>query len=188
MTITSTLSSPSPISPAVISIGFPAAEGAPQSSRGRRRCQVHSVNPSYLRLPIQLPTSCPPSVPLRAESSTEWKPLQMHRLEDGTVADELTRLGAHRALVRAAEQGRIKELACSMPICHKPNRGYFDPEGGNNDWALSACQRCRVGRAPFGRLEPDLRPTPGVASLTFSDPSEDGRSSRGFRHGRPLPW
>ena len=47
------------------------------------------------------------------------------------VAAELRTLGAHKVLVKAAEQGYITQLACKMPECFCPEElggaSHFDP-------------------------------------------------------------
>ena len=55
------------------------------------------------------------------------------------VAAELTRLGAKKILIRAAEQGYITELACKMPTCRCPEElggaTYFEAVTAElSDW------------------------------------------------------
>lgn len=55
------------------------------------------------------------------------------------VAAELSRLGAKKILIRAAEQGYIAELACKMPTCFCPEElggaTYFEPVTAElSDW------------------------------------------------------
>jgi hypothetical protein len=55
------------------------------------------------------------------------------------VALELSRLGAKKILIRAAEQGYITELACKMPTCFCPEElggpTYFEPATAElSDW------------------------------------------------------
>jgi hypothetical protein len=52
------------------------------------------------------------------------------------VAVELQKLGAKRALVRAAEQGYITELACAMPECYCP-----EELGGRTHFDLASSER-----------------------------------------------
>lgn len=45
-----------------------------------------------------------------------------------TVAEQLRELGVKGILLKAAEQGKITELACQMPDCLCPRgRSYFQP-------------------------------------------------------------
>ena len=47
---------------------------------------------------------------------------------DGSVAEELRRLGVRGVLVQMAEGGQLLALRCEMPQCyHHKGRGAFDP-------------------------------------------------------------
>ena len=47
---------------------------------------------------------------------------------DGSVADQLRKLGVRGVLVQMAERGQLLDLKCEMPQCyHHKGRGAFDP-------------------------------------------------------------
>src|SRR4051794_30701384 len=54
------------------------------------------------------------------------------------VAARLKDLGVKGILLKAAEQGYIRELACKMPTCFCPEelggRSYFEPVAAKTDW------------------------------------------------------
>jgi hypothetical protein len=100
---------------------------------------------------------------------------------DGSVADQLRKLGMKGVLVQMAERGQLLELKCEMPQCyHHRGRGAFDQvTTPRTKWAPSPDHYPTLKSAGGHlRLRTFDLPTSGATTGTMGGGRRSGRCSR----------